>query len=135
MVFIIDLPLLKDTPTAATKDERPTAFFTELSRFLGATGIDDSMIRSLSRYDFSRTAKLGFVYTMYVTSGRDQTVKAAPHVRHPRTSGEAEVAFGWGADKTRTHTDQEATRTSCEERQVSAVYDLSYNAGPRVMVA
>ncbi|KFH43118.1 hypothetical protein ACRE_061600 [Hapsidospora chrysogenum ATCC 11550] len=56
MVFLIDLPRLADAA-----DHKPTAFSTELRRFLHATKIDDRMVTSLSNYDFSRTASLGFV--------------------------------------------------------------------------
>jgi hypothetical protein len=59
MVFLIDLPRLADAT-----DHKPTAFSTELRRFLRATKIDDRMVTSLSNYDFSRTASLGFVYSM-----------------------------------------------------------------------
>ncbi|KAF4120288.1 Tyrosyl-DNA phosphodiesterase [Geosmithia morbida] len=69
MVFLIDLPLLSETShknREQQQQQQPTGFFTELSRFLRAAGIDDNMIQSLSRYDFTRTANLGFVYTIVV---------------------------------------------------------------------
>ncbi|KAH7262669.1 tyrosyl-DNA phosphodiesterase-domain-containing protein [Fusarium tricinctum] len=59
MVFLIDLPRLKDSALY-----RPTAFSTELGRFLSATGVGESMINSLGNYDFSRTKHLRFVYTI-----------------------------------------------------------------------
>lgn len=59
MVFLIDLPRLNGSAT-----HLPTAFSTELGRFLSATGVGDSMVSSLTNYDFSQTKHLGFVYTM-----------------------------------------------------------------------
>ncbi|KAF4458202.1 Tyrosyl-DNA phosphodiesterase 1 [Fusarium austroafricanum] len=59
MVFLIDLPRLKDSGSY-----RPTAFSTELGRFLSATGVGESMVSSLTNYDFSQTKHLGFVYTI-----------------------------------------------------------------------
>ncbi|KAJ4028328.1 hypothetical protein NW752_000585 [Fusarium irregulare] len=59
MVFLIDLPRLKNSST-----HRPTAFSTELGRFLSATGVGENMVSSLTNYDFSQTKHLGFVYTM-----------------------------------------------------------------------
>ncbi|RGP61502.1 tyrosyl-dna phosphodiesterase 1 [Fusarium longipes] len=59
MVFLVDLPRLKDSA-----NHRPTAFSTELGRFLSATGVGESMVSSLTNYDFSQTKHLGFVYTI-----------------------------------------------------------------------
>jgi hypothetical protein len=59
MVFLIDLPRLKDSLTY-----RPTDFSTELGRFLSASGVGEGMVSSLANYDFSQTKHLGFVYTM-----------------------------------------------------------------------
>lgn len=59
MVFLIDLPRL---PSSAKHE--PTSFSTEMSRFLRASGVDDKMVKSLENYDFSRTSRLGFVYSM-----------------------------------------------------------------------
>ncbi|KAF4963871.1 hypothetical protein FSARC_8124, partial [Fusarium sarcochroum] len=59
MVFLIDLPRLKDSAIY-----QPTAFSTELGRFLSATGVGESMVSSLANYDFSKTKHLGFVYTI-----------------------------------------------------------------------
>ncbi|KAF5026408.1 hypothetical protein F66182_1536 [Fusarium sp. NRRL 66182] len=59
MVFLIDLPRLKDSALY-----QPTAFSTELGRFLSATGVGESMVSSLANYDFSQTKHLGFVYTI-----------------------------------------------------------------------
>ncbi|KAI1046292.1 hypothetical protein LB505_008503 [Fusarium chuoi] len=59
MVFLIDLPRLKDPA-----NYRQTAFSTELGRFLSATGVGEGMVRSLANYDFSQTKHLGFVYTI-----------------------------------------------------------------------
>ncbi|XEV00129.1 hypothetical protein FSHL1_005415 [Fusarium sambucinum] len=59
MVFLIDLPRLEGSAT-----HRPTSFSTELGRFLSATGVGESMVSSLTNYDFSQTKHLGFVYTI-----------------------------------------------------------------------
>lgn len=59
MVFLIDLPRL-----AESGKHEPTTFSTELGKFLLAANVDDKMASSLTNYDFSRTAQLGFVYTM-----------------------------------------------------------------------
>jgi hypothetical protein len=64
MVFLIDLPRLGDAA-----DHKPTQFSTELARFLTEAKVDDRMVDSLTSYDFSRTERLGFVYSMYVTRG------------------------------------------------------------------
>ncbi|CAH0016539.1 unnamed protein product [Clonostachys rhizophaga] len=59
MVFLIDLPRLGDAA-----DHNPTQFSTELARFLTEAKVDDRMVDSLTSYDFSRTERLGFVYSM-----------------------------------------------------------------------
>ncbi|GKU02860.1 tyrosyl-dna phosphodiesterase 1 [Fusarium langsethiae] len=59
MVFLIDLPRLEGSAT-----HRPTPFSTELGRFLSATGVGETMVSSLTNYDFSQTKHLGFVYTI-----------------------------------------------------------------------
>ncbi|KAK7429516.1 hypothetical protein QQZ08_003895 [Neonectria magnoliae] len=59
MVFLVDLPRL-----ANSADSQPTTFSIELGRFLKATGVDESMVSSLSNYDFSRTRHFRFVYTI-----------------------------------------------------------------------
>lgn len=61
MVFLIDLPRLPDADL-----HQPTSFSTELARFLRKSRVDDKMVSSLTNYDFSKTDKMGFVYTMYV---------------------------------------------------------------------
>ncbi|KAK7213452.1 hypothetical protein V2G26_020630 [Clonostachys chloroleuca] len=59
MVFLIDLPRLGDAA-----DHKPTQFSTELARFLTEAKVDDRMVDSLNSYDFSRTERLGFVYSI-----------------------------------------------------------------------
>lgn len=59
MVFLIDLPRLVDADL-----HKPTSFSTELGRFLRASKVDDKMVSSLTNYDFSKTERLGFVFTM-----------------------------------------------------------------------
>lgn len=60
MVFLIDLPL----KTANDIGPTSTLFFTNLQHYLRAMGVDNSMIDSLSKYDFSGTENIGFVYSM-----------------------------------------------------------------------
>lgn len=56
---MIDLPLLD-----SAKHQEPTMFMRELCRFLRASDVNENMVASLSKYDFSRTTNLGFVHTM-----------------------------------------------------------------------
>ncbi|UNI16262.1 hypothetical protein JDV02_002714 [Purpureocillium takamizusanense] len=56
MVFIIDLPRLDKAA-----NHSPTDFSLQLKHFLQAMEVDNKMIDSLSNFDFSRTARLGFV--------------------------------------------------------------------------
>lgn len=60
MVFLIDLPLLSDD----MQPPQMTMFQTRLQKYLQAMGVDAGMIASLSKYDFAKTADLGFVYSM-----------------------------------------------------------------------
>lgn len=60
MVFLIDLPLLNDD----NRSRQMTLFQTHLQHYLQAMGIEAGMIASLSKYDFSKTADLGFVYSV-----------------------------------------------------------------------
>lgn len=62
MVFIIDLPRLGDAETGLANNF--TAFGEELSYFLTAQGMDERLIKSLRKYDFSETAGYGFVHSM-----------------------------------------------------------------------
>lgn len=58
MVFLIDLPMKKSP-------ENPTTIFgQELCYFLKASGLDDSLINSLAKYDFSETGQYRFIHTM-----------------------------------------------------------------------
>ncbi|KAI0860975.1 tyrosyl-DNA phosphodiesterase-domain-containing protein [Xylaria cubensis] len=58
MVFLIDLPM-------ATKPENQlTIFGQELCYFLKASGLDESLVNSLSKYDFSETKQYRFVHTI-----------------------------------------------------------------------
>lgn len=70
MVFLIDLPRLDhpaSTHASAARSHAPTRFYTELVYFLQATGVGEKMVASLANYDFSRTADIAFVHTMYVS--------------------------------------------------------------------
>ena len=62
MVFLIDLPRLPDkcqTPTAEL-----TAFGEELVYFLQAMGLEDTVVQSVYKFDFSKTIDLAFVHTI-----------------------------------------------------------------------
>ena len=63
MVFLIDLPPLEEDASFS-----PTSFSTELFRFLRAIGLDDKLVSTLEKYDFSETKRYGFVHTMYASS-------------------------------------------------------------------
>lgn len=70
MVFLIDLLRLDhpaSTHASAARNHAPTRFYTELVYFLQATGVGEKMVASLANYDFSRTADIAFVHTMYVS--------------------------------------------------------------------
>lgn len=61
MVFLIDLPRLQ-----SVADHKSTPFSRSLDLFLRAMGVESKMVDSLTSYDFSKTADLGFVYTRSV---------------------------------------------------------------------
>lgn len=63
MVFLIDLPRIEDPAKQATNTLTP--FGAELQYFLKAQGVDEKMIASLHRYDFSETSRYGFLHTMF----------------------------------------------------------------------
>ncbi|KAI0190085.1 tyrosyl-DNA phosphodiesterase-domain-containing protein [Astrocystis sublimbata] len=58
MVFLIDLPM------ATQPKKQVTMFEQELCYFLKASGLDESLIDSLSKYDFSETEQYRFVHTI-----------------------------------------------------------------------
>ncbi|RYC59815.1 hypothetical protein CHU98_g6380 [Xylaria longipes] len=60
MVFLIDLP------KATESENQLTMFGQELCYFLKSSGLDDSLVSSLSKYDFSETNQYRFVHTMWV---------------------------------------------------------------------
>ncbi|KAF7517421.1 hypothetical protein G7054_g13826 [Neopestalotiopsis clavispora] len=60
MVFIIDLPLLKDPDEAHVL----TPFGEELAFFLRAQGLEQSLVKSLEKYDFSETKGIAFVHSI-----------------------------------------------------------------------
>lgn len=62
MVFIIDLPRIEDAERLAAN--KLTPFGEDLRYFLEAQGVDDRLVRSLAKYDFSETARYGFVHSM-----------------------------------------------------------------------
>ncbi|KAM3508241.1 hypothetical protein MY10362_001301 [Beauveria mimosiformis] len=59
MVFLIDLPRLEARGSCTM-----TVFGKNVARFLKASGVDETMVESLTNYDFSATADLGFVYSI-----------------------------------------------------------------------
>lgn len=63
-VFIIDLPRKEDPGVTIPNPNESTLFKEELCYFLQAQGLDDSLIKSLSNYDFSATARYRFVHSM-----------------------------------------------------------------------
>ncbi|RYO87862.1 hypothetical protein DL766_005944 [Monosporascus sp. MC13-8B] len=56
IVFLIDLPR---TDTTALNRNKPTLFEEELCYFLRAQGLDEALVKSLAKYDFSATARYG----------------------------------------------------------------------------
>ncbi|KAJ8130215.1 hypothetical protein O1611_g3414 [Lasiodiplodia mahajangana] len=58
MVFLIDLPLTKQPVNQLNM------FGQELCYFLKASGLDESLISSLSKYDFSETDQYRFIHTI-----------------------------------------------------------------------
>lgn len=58
--FLIDLPRL---PAGQTAD-LSTQFGIELAYFLAALGLEQKIVDSLKKYDFSRTTNIAFVHTM-----------------------------------------------------------------------
>ncbi|RKF77326.1 putative tyrosyl-dna phosphodiesterase domain protein [Golovinomyces cichoracearum] len=63
MCFIIDLPRHENAQSSSLKDL--THFAQELIYFLEAQGLPEQVIKSVLNFDFSRTAKIGFVHSMY----------------------------------------------------------------------
>ncbi|RYP10087.1 hypothetical protein DL764_000878 [Monosporascus ibericus] len=61
IVFLIDLPRRDATVLNRSK---PTLFEEELCYFLRAQGLDEAVVKSLAKYDFSATARYGFVHCM-----------------------------------------------------------------------
>ncbi|RYP13510.1 hypothetical protein DL767_010695 [Monosporascus sp. MG133] len=61
IVFVIDLPRRDMTVLNRNKS---TLFEEELCYFLRAQGLDEALVESLAKYDFSATARYGFVHSM-----------------------------------------------------------------------
>lgn len=78
---MIDLPRKKETE----KNEKSTHFYRDLVYFLRASNLKGTVIEKLSWFDFSQTANIGFVHTMYVPiyiatySYRDLTNSVVAH--------------------------------------------------------
>ncbi|EFX00328.1 mitochondrial translation optimization protein [Grosmannia clavigera kw1407] len=68
MVFIIDLPRL---PAQAGRISGKTPFLDDLSYFLKAQAVDQSLVQSLDNYDFSATARYAFVHTISGSHAKD----------------------------------------------------------------
>lgn len=62
MVFLIDLPRLSGDQESAR--ENMTFFGRDLIYFLEAMGLDQTVIESIYKFDFSRTQNLAFVHTI-----------------------------------------------------------------------
>ena len=62
--FMIDLPRLPETEKA--QHGTLTEFAKELLYFTRAMGLDQKIIDSMNKFDFSRTSHLAFVHTMLV---------------------------------------------------------------------
>jgi hypothetical protein len=60
---LIDLPRL---PEGKPSDGKLTEFAKELFHFVQAMGLDEKLISSLRKFDFSRTSHLAFVHSMLV---------------------------------------------------------------------
>ncbi|KAI0458339.1 tyrosyl-DNA phosphodiesterase-domain-containing protein [Xylaria acuta] len=58
MVFLIDLPMAKEP------ENQLTMFGKELCYFLKSSGLDESLVNSLLKYDFSKTNRYRFVHTI-----------------------------------------------------------------------
>lgn len=63
-VFLIDLPLKEDVGITGSEPDKPTLFEEELCYFLRAQGLQESLVKTLSKYDFSATSRYGFVHSM-----------------------------------------------------------------------
>ncbi|KAL1875920.1 hypothetical protein VTK73DRAFT_9775 [Phialemonium thermophilum] len=62
MVFLIDIPKIEDPANRVSN--KLTPFAEELIYFLQAQGMDDKLVQSLKSYDFSETARYGFVHSI-----------------------------------------------------------------------
>ncbi|KAI1328497.1 tyrosyl-DNA phosphodiesterase-domain-containing protein [Xylariaceae sp. FL0255] len=62
MVFLIDLPLITNVDSRPSKPA--TLFGQELCYFLEASDLGESLIKSLTTYDFSETERYRFVHTI-----------------------------------------------------------------------
>ncbi|KAI0127492.1 ubiquitin interaction domain-containing protein [Xylariales sp. AK1849] len=62
IVFIIDLPLIENPEVRAAS--QLNSFGEDLSYFLRAQSLDENLVRSLSKYDFSETSRYAFVHTI-----------------------------------------------------------------------
>lgn len=64
-VFIIDLPR-RDEKELSKQQPAMTSFGEELIHFVQAMGLQQEVVQSLSKFDFSETAGLAFVHSMFV---------------------------------------------------------------------
>ncbi|KAL8303793.1 hypothetical protein RB597_004822 [Gaeumannomyces tritici] len=62
VVFIIDLPPVGDL--AGSEGNTLTSFGEDLCYFLKAQGLEESLIKSLRKYDFTETSRYGFVHSI-----------------------------------------------------------------------
>lgn len=95
MCFLIDLP--RNSGGQRTDPGDLTPFAKELIHFLTAMTLDQKVIDSLRKFDFSRTANLAFVHSMYVLP-RHRAYCSGDIISNFRYSGGAHT----GADIKRT---------------------------------
>lgn len=62
MVFLIDLP--KFETAAECEAQKLTPFAESLIYFLEAQELDNNLVKSLRKYDFSKTRRYAFVHSM-----------------------------------------------------------------------
>jgi len=63
-VFLIDLPRLDEEDRTST--DSMTFFGNELIHFIEAMGLQQEVIQSVYKFDFSETKGLAFVHSMFV---------------------------------------------------------------------
>lgn len=88
MVFLIDLPR-SDKDAQITRDNM-TFFGKELVHFLEAMGLQQEIIDSVYKFDFSKTKGLAFVHSMFVLPF---PVPSSEHLRNQTIDTETAAAL------------------------------------------